>query len=88
MAQERVTLTETELLQALAEALQREPDPTDAWTTEEIRKAAGWGISKANRVIRELVDSGKWECVQAPRRNRTGVVTPTWAYRPVRVPVE
>lgn len=55
-------------------------DTPNALTVREL--AAAWGISlyMSNKRVGELVKSGKLRAVRSPRRLRTGMLYPVWAY--------
>ena len=77
-----MTITESELLEALRAATPRRADgPTDAYTTREIRKATGWGLAQAMAYLRSLADDGRLEAVKVRRTAIDGRLALVTAYR-------
>ena len=50
-------------------------------TTKELAGLMDCGIDKARGVIHALVEAGKMEPIKSPRKQVTGVISPTWAFR-------
>lgn len=81
----RVAISESELLEAVRTALQRDPGPNDAWTREELEVIMGCCETTAQRRIRKLVKQGLWEFAgKKPGVQSNGVPRLIDAYRPVR----
>jgi uncharacterized ParB-like nuclease family protein len=71
-------LTVNDLLAELSRAASVNDD--NALTTRDILKATGWGSSKAQRVVRDLVEAGRLKPVQVLRERVDGYRTRTTGY--------
>lgn len=79
-----VTVTENELLEAIREAMQADPDKGDALTTREIHAALNaasyTSFHKANQIVRNLCEAGTLLPTKSPRQIRSGTVRMMDAY--------
>lgn len=76
---------EADIIAAFTQAAAADTDAGDGMTLLEIADAAGLGVSAARAKMKRLVASGSWEVVRVPRHAMTGIIVPTWAYRPKKV---
>lgn len=63
----RVSVTESEIIEALREALSQNGDDSGAMTTEEIRKKLGISVMRARKLIWAQIHAGRMETVQVIR---------------------
>lgn len=80
----RYPVTEQELLDAIATAMQRSPEnPAGALTTEEIAEQFEMSDKRARKFIRALLEETppRIECVNVYRKTITGVRTARPAFR-------
>lgn len=79
-----VTVTENELLEAIREAMQADPDKGDAMTTREIHAAFNaaeyMSFHRADGIVRRLCEQGVLLHTKAPRPLRNGVIRMMDAY--------
>jgi len=68
---ERLTITESELLDALA-ASQHSTAPEDARTVEQLRVVTGWGDGKMRRMLKQIQAEGRLTVHQVTRPGLDG----------------
>lgn len=78
-----ISISESEILEALQSAAVEPERPANALTAYELSVALGISESTAARRIRAAVRAGKLECVQVRLANIDGTIRPRPAYRPV-----
>ena len=79
----RVHVSDSELLEALREALERrgEDSPDDAFSVVELAEELGCHEATARKAIKRLIDGGKVEPVRVKRRAMDGRLASVVAYR-------
>lgn len=70
--QDRVTVTELDLLDALREALERDAGGDDAPTTEELAEMTGISRERIKVALKGLIQSGKAESIRVRRLSIDG----------------
>lgn len=69
---DRVTLTETEIMEALREALEGSQGPDDARTVAELQEATGWHVNRVRQGVKAMLAAGEAECVRVYRPGMDG----------------
>lgn len=82
-----ITISETEILEALQSAAVESERPSNALTTYELSVALGISDCMATRRVRAAVRAGKLECVMVRMAGIDGVVRPRPAYKPTAKPL-
>lgn len=77
----RLSISETEILDALREAFSTEDDPDGAHTTEELAAATGISRARIKVALRDLIRAGKAETVRVRRTSIDGRTMPVPGYR-------
>lgn len=80
---DRIEMTETQVLEALREALQAD-DAADGFTTRELAELTGWGQGKVRNALRKMRREGTIVPVRVPRETLAGIVQPVPGYRLVQ----
>lgn len=74
-------ITTTEILDALAAATQRAPNPDDAYTVPELCAATGWTPHMTRRYLAQLKDAGRLQVVMLARERLDGKPCTSPGYR-------
>lgn len=78
----RVSITESEILHALREAMQEQDSGvSDAFTVAELCETTQRGEKTVRKMLRSLIQSGRAEVVQKPTVDLTGKTIRVPAYR-------
>lgn len=80
-----ISISESEILEALRSAAEPERPP-NALTTYELSEALGISFQQAGKRVRAAVLAGRLECVKVRVAGIDGVVRPQPAYRPAAKP--
>ena len=75
------SITQDDLLAALAEAIRPVEGPTDAKTMDEMMLTSGWGQDKLRRALKLAKQQGRLEVVQVVRESLAGATIRVPAYR-------
>lgn len=73
-------LTEQEILDAIASAMEHSPTPDGYYTTLELCELTGLNEKIVRRRLRNLINKGRMRTVKTRRINIAGVLQPTPAY--------
>lgn len=76
-----ISVTESELIEALRQASAAAPDPDGAVVTQDIVRAMGKGERFVRTILRDLIAQGVVEMVKVRRPAIDGRVIPQPAYR-------
>lgn len=77
-----MNITESELLQAIQDAMQATPDnPSGALTREDLQDQLELSTYSVRKFLKQLHKAGKLEVVKVYRETIDGVKRPTPAYR-------
>lgn len=77
----RITLTESELLDALRRAAAESQQGEEGFTTAELREALGWGEKKVRAALHRLKAQGLIVPVKVRRETLNGTIHPQPGYR-------
>ena len=78
---DRIVLTESQLLEAMATALRTQPDETGAHTAVELVTLTNWPLSRVHRTLKALALEGRLDVVKVYRPEITGTVRRVAGYR-------
>ena len=83
MPETRITVTDSDLLEALREAIERrgEDSPDDAFSVDELSDAMGCHPATARKAIKRMIGAGTVEPVRVKRRAMDGRLANVVAYR-------
>lgn len=78
---DRKEFTDSELIQALINALELDGDDNGFITSEDIALALDWGVERTRRQLRKLKREGSVEVGRVRRTDLSGRIQPVPAYR-------